>query len=125
MIKDKKKQIEKEKLVLASEISLVPKSKPIEINEQKFDKLCEKTFKKLMKEKNNIEFKEAKKHIDMFNPDNFGLMKGLAKEIKRVLLILFIKICVLKRERDEAQITTEGISRRLQIIERRIYGCKR
>jgi hypothetical protein len=42
MIKDKKKQIEKEKLVLASEISKVPK--PIEINEQEFDDLCEKTF---------------------------------------------------------------------------------
>jgi hypothetical protein len=30
-------------------------------------------------------------------------MKGLAKSVKRVLLIMHIKICVLKRERDEAQ----------------------
>jgi len=68
MTKDKKKQIETEKLVLASEI--VPKSK--EIDEQEFDKLNEKIFKKLMKDKKNIEFKETMKHIDMFNPDDFG-----------------------------------------------------
>jgi hypothetical protein len=100
-IKNKKKQKGTEKLVLASESSMIPKSK--EIDDPEFDEFNEKIFKKLMKDKNNMEFKEDMKHIDMLNPDDFGQMRDLAKLIKKVLLILYIKICLLKSERDEAQ----------------------
>ncbi len=97
MTKIKKKQVGADKLVLAPEISMVPKSK--EINEQESDEQLEKYFKKLMQETKNKKNKICMKYVEeQFNPDD-----SLAKSMRRLLMTMFIGICKLERERDEAQ----------------------
>ncbi|MDO8727149.1 MAG: hypothetical protein Q7J35_13855 [Candidatus Methanoperedens sp.] len=85
---------------------MVRKSKAIavsehkEIDEQQLDELREKYFIKLMQETKNKKNKICMKYVaEQFNPDD-----SLAKSIRRLLMTMFIWICNLEKERDEARL---------------------
>jgi hypothetical protein len=69
-----------------------------EIDEQQSDEQIEKYFKKLMHETKTKKNKICMKYVaEQFNPDD-----SLAKSIRRLLMTMFIWICELEKERDEA-----------------------
>ncbi len=74
------------------------------IDEQEFDKLVEKHIKKLMRETKNERHKSSMKYYaEKLNPDNFPSIRDFAKIIRRLILTLYIEICDLEKQRDEAQ----------------------
>ncbi len=82
------------------------KSKTIAVSEHKendkkeSDELMEKYFKKLMQETKNKKNKICMKYVaEQFNPDD-----SLAKSIRRLLITMFIWICELEKELDEARL---------------------
>lgn len=81
------------------------KSKAIAVpyNEPEFDELMEIHFKKLMRETKNKRHKLCMKIIAELNPDDFTVIKDLAKTVRKLIIVLYIEICELEKQRDEAQ----------------------
>ena len=74
------------------------------IDEQQSDELREKYFKKLMQETKTKRYKVCMKHVlEKYNPDDFGTVKSLAKTLRKLIIVLYIEICELEKQRDEAQ----------------------
>lgn len=75
------------------------------IDEQQSDELIEIHFKKLMQETKTKRYKVCMKHVaEKFNPNDFGPVKSLAKTLRKLIIVLYIEICELEKQRDEAQL---------------------